>query len=181
MQRISSIFGLRRKIYQFYQMFDQEKQKETHLTKLQAKKRAESFCAYQERSQQEIRDKLYKWGQYSADVENIIVDLIADNFLNEERFTHAYTSGKFKIKQWGKLKIANGLKFRKIPPRLINEALNTIDPDDYFNALMQVIKKKARLLNEKEPYKRKMKLAQYAISRGFEKDLIFDILNSNDL
>lgn len=162
-------------------MFDQEKQKETRLTKLQAKKRAENFCAYQERSQQEIRDKLYKWGQYSADVENIIVDLIAENFLNEERFTHAYTSGKFKIKQWGKIKIANGLKFKKIPPRLVNEALNTIDPDEYIHTLTQIIEKKARVLNEKEPYKRKIKLAQYAISRGFEKDLIFDILNSNDL
>lgn len=181
MQRISSIFGLRRKIYQFYQMFDQEKQKETRLTKLQAKKRAESFCAYQERSQQEIRDKLYKWGQYPADVENIIVDLITDNFLNEERFTLAYTSGKFKIKQWGKIKIAHGLKFKRIPPRLVNEALNTIDPDEYFHTLTQIIEKKARVLSEKEPYKRKMKLAQYAISRGFEKDLIFDILNSNDL
>ncbi len=181
MQRISSIFGLRRKIYQFYQMFDQEKQKEIRLTKLQAKKRAENFCAYQERSQQEIRDKLYKWGQYPADVENIIVDLIADNFLNEERFTLAYTSGKFKIKHWGKIKIANGLKFKRIPPRLVNEALNTIDPDEYIHTLTQIIEKKARVLREKEPYKRKIKLAQYAISRGFEKDLIFDILNSNDL
>jgi regulatory protein len=162
-------------------MFDQEKQKEIRLTKLQAKKRAENFCAYQERSQQELRDKLYKWGQYPADVENIIVDLISDNFLNEERFTHAYTSGKFKIKQWGRIKIANGLKFKKIPPRLINEALNTIDPDEYFSTLTQILEKKARVLSEKEPYKRKIKLAQYAISRGFEKDLIFDILNSNDL
>ncbi|WP_132225372.1 regulatory protein RecX [Albibacterium bauzanense] len=162
-------------------MFDQEKQKEIRLTKLQAKKRAENFCAYQERSQQEIRDKLYKWGQYPADVENIIVDLIADNFLNEERFTHAYTSGKFKIKHWGKIKIANGLKFKRIPPRLVNEALNTIDPDEYIHTLTQIIEKKARVLREKEPYKRKIKLAQYAISRGFEKDLIFDILNSNDL
>jgi len=181
MQRISSIFGLRRKNYQFYQMFDPEKQKETRLTKLQAIKRAENFCAYQERSQQEVRDKLYKWGQYPADVENIIVDLIAENFLNEERFTHSYTSGKFKIKQWGKIKIANGLKFKRIPPRLINEALNSIDPDEYFHTLTQIIEKKSRVLSEKDPYKRKMKLVQYAISRGFEKDLIFDILNSNDL
>jgi len=162
-------------------MSDQKKQKDPRLTKLQAKKRAESFCAYQERSQQEMRDKLYEWGQYSTDVENIIADLITDNFLNEERFAHAYTSGKFKIKQWGKVKISNGLKFKRIPPRLISEALNTIDPDEYLHTLRQIIEKKTHVLNEKEPYKRKIKLAQYAISRGFEKDLIFDILNSNDL
>jgi len=181
MQRISSFFGLGRKNYQFYTMFDQEKEKETRLTRQQAQKRAESFCAYQERSQQEIRDKLYAWGQYPADVENIIVELISENFLNEERFTHAYTSGKFKIKKWGKIKITKGLKFKRIPSRLIKEALDKIDPDEYVNVLLGVIEKKANILKENNPYKRKMMLAQYAASRGFEKDLIFDILNNNDL
>jgi len=162
-------------------MFDQEKKEKIRLTKQQAQKRAEGYCAYQERSQQEIRDKLYSWGVYSADVENIIVDLIAENFLNEERFAHAYTSGKFKIKRWGKIKITSGLKFKNVPPRLIKEALNTIDPDEYFNTLLDILSKKAALLDEKDVYKRRMKLAQYAFSRGFEKDLIFDILNNNDL
>jgi len=162
-------------------MFDQEKKEKVRLTRQQALKRAESFCAYQERSQQEVRDKLYDWGQYPADVENIIVDLISENFLNEERFAQAYTSGKFKIKKWGKVKIANGLKFKRIPPRLIKEALNTIDPEEYHLTIREVIDKKARLLKESNPYKRKMMLAQYVASRGFEKDLIFDILNNNDL
>lgn len=159
-------------------MFDQEKKR---LTKQQAQKRAEGYCAYQERSQQEIRNKLYSWGVYPSDVENIIVDLITENFLNEERFAHAYASGKFKIKHWGKIKIANGLKFKQIPPRLIKEALNTIDPDEYFNTLSEVLNKKASLLKENDAYKRRIRLAQYASSRGFEKDLIFDILNNNDL
>src|SRR5690606_15093314 len=100
---------------------------------------------------------------------------------NEERFAQAYTSGKFKIKKWGKVKIANGLKFKRIPPRLIKEALNTIDPEEYHLTIREVIDKKARLLKESNPYKRKMMLAQYVASRGFEKDLIFDILNNNDL
>jgi len=178
---MSSFFGLTGKNCQFYTMFDQEKKKEIRLTRQQAMKRAESFCAYQERSQQELRDKLYNWGQYPADVENIIVDLISENFLNEERFTHAYTSGKFKIKKWGKVKIANGLKFKRVPQRLIKEALDTIDPEEYYSTLFEVIEKKARLLKESNPYKRKMMLAQYAASRGFENDLIFDILNNNDL
>jgi|SRR5690606_4369089 len=162
-------------------MFDQEKKEKVRLTRQQATKRAESYCAYQERSQQEVRDKLYDWGQYPADVENIIVELIAENFLNEERFALAYTSGKFKIKKWGKTKIANGLKFKRVTPRLIKEALDTIDADEYYSTLLEVIEKKARLLKENNPYKRKMMLAQYAASRGFEKDLIFDILNNNDL
>ena len=75
--------------------------------------KAEHFCAYQERAQQEVRDKLYEWGLWPDAVENIIVKLIGDNFLNEERFAKAYTQGKFKQKGWGKLKIKQGLKLKK--------------------------------------------------------------------
>src|SRR5690606_1917313 len=156
-----------------------EKKKDTRLSRQQAYKRAESFCAYQERSQQEIRDKLYSWGQHTDDVENIIVDLIADNFLTEERFAHAYTSGKVRIKKWGRIKIKSNLKFKRVSPRLIKEALEKIDPDEYSNTLSEVIEKKAATLKETDAYKRKIKLIQYALSRGFEKDLIFDILNNN--
>lgn len=159
---------------------DPDHKKEKRITPMQAKKRAESFCAYQERAQQEVRDKLYNWGLYQTDVENIISELITENFLSEERFAHAYVSGKFKIKQWGKVKIENGLRLKRIPPRLTQEALATIDFDEYMDTLQQVIKKKSRLLKESHPYKRKMKLAQYAASRGFESSLIFEILNNED-
>src|SRR5690606_14840562 len=162
-------------------MFDQEKKEKVRLTRQQATKRAESYCAYQERSQREVRDKLYDWGQYPADVENIIVELIAENFLNEERFAQAYTSGKFKIKKWGKTKIATGLKFKRITPRLIREALAAIDAAEDYSTLVEVSEKKARLLKENKPYKRKMMLAQYGASRGFERDLICEILNFKDL
>lgn len=162
-------------------MFDEEKKERKRLTPLQAKKRAESYCAYQERSQQEMRDKLYSWGLHSLDVENIIADLIGENFLNEERFAKAYTSGKFKIKQWGRIKIVNGLKFHRISPRLIKEALEEIDPNEYYATLERILVKKSAVLKESDPYKRRIKLAQYALSRGFENNLIFDILNNNDL
>lgn len=160
-------------------MINPDQKKEKRLTPMQAKKRAESFCAYQERAQQEVRDKLYHWGLYPADVENIIAELITENFLSEERFAHAYVSGKFKIKQWGKIKIENSLRLKRVPPRLIQEALASIDLDDYLHTLRQIIEKKSRLLKEPHPYKRKMKLAQYAASRGFEQNLIFDILNEH--
>ena len=181
MQRISSFFGLGRKNCQFYRMFDPEKKKERRFSRIEAQKKAESYCAYQERSQQEIRDKLYAWGQYPDDVENIIVELIAENFLSEERFAHAYVSGKFSIKKWGKIKITNGLKLKRIPPRLIKESLSAIDDEEYRQTLFEILEKKARYVVEKDAYKRKIKLAQYAVSRGFETELIFDILNDNDL
>ena len=141
-----------------------------------ARRKAEHYCSYQERSQQEVRDKLYEWGLHAKTVENIISELIGNNFLNEERFAKAYAIGKFRQKGWGKLKIKQGLKFKKIPDVLIKKALQSIDGDDYLKMLGKLISKKEKVLSEKDPYKRKYKLQQYALGRGYESDLVSDVL-----
>jgi len=105
--------------------------------------KAENYCAYQERSQQEVRDKLYEWGLYSNTVEQVIIQLIDGNFLNEERFANAYTRGKFNQKGWGKIKIKQGLKFKRVSDPLIKKALNSINEDDYLLMLHQVVQKKS--------------------------------------
>lgn len=143
--------------------------------------KAEQFCAYQERSQQEVRSKLYEWGLYPKDVEQIISDLIGNNFLNEERFARMYVKSKFNQKGWGRIKIKQGLKFKQVPGKLIQKALTEIDGDEYLNRLSQIIKKKDATLAEKDAYKRRYKLQQYAMSRGFENDLINDLLKHRDL
>lgn len=143
--------------------------------------KAEHYCAYQERAQQEVRDKLYEWGLWSDSVENIIGELIGANFLNEERFAKAYAKGKFNQNGWGKNKIKQGLKFKKVPDVLIKKALSGIPVDDYLQSLEAILAKKARTLNEKDPLKHRFKLQQYALSRGFELDLILDILKTSDL
>jgi len=141
-----------------------------------ARAKAEHYCAYQERSQQEVRDKLYEWGLRSNDVESLIGGLIEDNFLNEERFSKAYALGKFRQKGWGKGKIRQGLKFKRVPDVLIKKALSAIPGDEYIAMLQKVLAKKAKTVTEKEPFKRDYKLRQYALSRGYENDLIGDIL-----
>ena len=146
-----------------------------------ALEKAGHYCAYQERSQQEVRDKLYEWGLWPAAVENIIVKLIGDGFLNEERFAKAYATGKFRQKAWGKIKIKQGLKLKKVPDVLIKKALNGINYDDYLETLRIIVEKKAALLNESNAYKRRYKLQQYAMGRGFESDLITDVLKDSEL
>lgn len=143
--------------------------------------KAENYCAYQERSQQEVRDKLYGYGLKSADVEDLIAELIQNNFLNEERFAIAYCLGKFRMKHWGKLKIRQGLKAKQVSPKIIESALRSIDPDEYIDILRILLEKKGRSVKEPNLAKKKLKLVQYAASKGFEKDLIFDLLNSSDL
>ena len=107
-----------------------------------AQAKAEHYCAYQERSQQEVRDKLYEWGLKSTVVEATISALITGNYLNEERFAKAYTAGKFNQKAWGKLKIKQGLKLKRVPEVLIKKALQIIDGDAYLLALQHVLTKK---------------------------------------
>jgi regulatory protein len=141
-----------------------------------ARTKAEHYCSYQERSQQEVRDKLYEWGLHSKAVENIISELIGNNFLNEERFAKAYALGKFRQKGWGKVKIKQGLKFKKVPDVLIKKALLGIADDDYIKMLQKVLVKKMALVTEKNPYKRSYKLQQFALGRGFEGDLIADVM-----
>ena len=143
--------------------------------------KAESYCAYQERAQQEVRNKLYDWGLHHDDVEEVISDLISNNFLNEERFAMSYVSGKFNIKKWGKIKIKQGLKLKKVPDKMIAKALNSIDYDEYLKVILATAEKKIPFIAEKDPYKRKYKLVSYLMGKGFESNLISEVLKDNNL
>ena len=147
----------------------------------QAKVKAESYCTYQERSQFEIRNKLYEWGLHQKDVEEIISELIELNFLNEERFALAYSLGKFRIKGWGKNKIKQGLKLKRIPDKLIIKSLKSIEYDDYLIMLKKILQKKSNTISEKDPFKKRYLLSRFATSKGYESDLIADLLISNKL
>ncbi|TJZ53639.1 RecX family transcriptional regulator [Sphingobacterium olei] len=145
----------------------------------QAKLKAENYCAYQERAQQEVRDKLYEWGLHFDDVENIISELISENFLNEERFAKAYASGKFRINSWGKVKIRQYLKLKKIPEKLIKSAISTIDSEEYDRKISHLIDLKTK--GEKKPYnlKLKTKLYNYLATKGYENDIIFQKIHKD--
>lgn len=160
-------------------MFEEKKPKKT-LTPAQALLKAQASCAYQERCQQEMRDKLYEWGLYSDAVENIIADLITDNFLNEERFAKAYAGGKFRIKKWGKIKIRIELKKRKISEYCIKKAMQEISDKEYMTTIKQLIAKKSKEIKGGKPQVRNYKIAQFIASKGFEQNLIWDILKVDE-
>lgn len=142
-----------------------------------AEHKIKQWCAYQERSQNETRYKLYEYGLKELEVEEIISKLISENFLNEERFAMALAGGKFRIKHWGKIKIKIELKKHKISDYSINKALKAIDGDDYINILTLVLEKKIRQTKVKEKQKLFYTVLNYAASRGFERDLAGDQLN----
>ncbi|HTN22108.1 MAG TPA: regulatory protein RecX [Pelobium sp.] len=158
-----------------------QKKTDQPLTYHSALLKAEAYCAYQERSQYEVRGKLIALGLRGLDVENIITSLIENNFLNEERFAIAYANGKLRIKSWGRRKIAEGLKFKQVSAPLIKKALKSLDEDEYLEKLKNLLEKKRHTIKEKKEYQQNYKLSQYAISKGFEADLVFYILKANEL
>ncbi len=148
-----------------------------YLSYEEAVKKLQNYCAYQERCQEEVRSKLIELGVYGEELDCVIADLIEENYLNEQRFAVCFAGGKFRIKHWGRKKIVQELKAKKISDYSIRKALESeISEADYNNTLLDVLKKKANLLSEKDPYKRKQKLVQYAMSRGFETELVLEIL-----
>lgn len=138
--------------------------------------KAQAYCAYQERCQQEVRSKLIEWGLYGDEAEEVIVALISDNFLNEERFAMAYVSGKFRIKKWGRVRLKLELKSRKISDYCIKKALAQISSEEYEKTISDLIDKKKKDIKDKLPFMRKQKMLRYIVSKGFEHDIVQGIL-----
>jgi len=146
-------------------------------TTKEAYEKGSAYCAYQERTQQHVRDKLYSHGLHSNEVEDLICKLVTDNFINEERYAKSYAGGKFRQKMWGKVKIKAALKFEGLSDYCIKKGLAEIHPDDYAKTMEKVMANRAKKEAEKNPLKRKFKIANYVISRGFENDLVWEMIN----
>lgn len=134
------------------------------------------FCAYQERNHKEVKEKLYSYGLYKDQVEELISKLIQENFLNEERYAIAYAGGKFRAKDWGKNKIKYGLKQHQVSDYCIKKALKTIDDEEYFQKLQKLyLLKEKTLKSEKNIFIKKRKIQQYLMQKGFESSLINEL------
>lgn len=150
--------------------------KKKNLSKSEAKLKAASFCAYQERSQKEVRNKLYEYGLYQNEVEDVLTELIMDGFINEERFAKAYVGGKFRVKKWGVNKILQGLKQHNISSYCIKKGLEEIDSDDYWTAIEKLIEKKAKEIEETDLFRKREKISRHLIYKGFEPDKVWPLV-----
>jgi regulatory protein len=146
---------------------------------LEAKTKLEALCAYQERCSYELNSKMISWGLYEDDRNALLADLITNNFLSEERFAEAFTSGKVRIKKWGRIKIRVELKQKQISDYSIKKAFNQIDDSIYIDNLNHLAERKWNALtSETNEYTRKMKVYRYLSSKGYETDLIKECVES---
>ena len=138
------------------------------------------YCAYQERCVEEVREKLKSLGVKDDLKLVIIAELIKDNYLNEQRFAGLFTSGKFRIKKWGKSKIYRALQQKRVPELFILEALNEIDDLEYCQTLGKLLKKKNDEIKDENLAKRDQKLINFAHSKGYEFPAIRKVMNSEN-
>lgn len=142
------------------------------------KRKIEQYCVYQDRCHKEIEKKLTQYNLIPEAKEYILLHLLEHNFLNEERFAKSFARGKFRIKKWGKDRITRELKFRNISAYNIKTALKEINEQDYIATLYELVKKKNKLVTETNLYKRKKKIADYLLYRGYESQLVYEALQS---
>lgn len=143
-----------------------------------AERKIKHYCGYQERSHAEVKEKLYSFGLRKAEVEQLISQMIEENYLNEERYAVAFAGGHFRMKQWGRTKIKYELKQKGVSEYSIKKALKEIDEDDYEKTFRSLTDAKLKTLkSEQNIFTKKKKLQNYLIGKGYEFDLIGKVVN----
>jgi len=137
-------------------------------------RRAASYCAYQERSHSEVRQKLRAMGASGSIAERILTQLITDNFLNEERFARAFARGKNSIKKWGRNRIRQELQQHGVSEPNIRLGLSEIDENFYLSQFEILLASKWETINEPDPMKRRKKCSDFLIYKGYEPDLVYN-------
>ncbi|MGQ1785988.1 MULTISPECIES: regulatory protein RecX [unclassified Saccharicrinis] len=140
--------------------------------------KASNICARQEKCIFDIEKKLNDW-KVSADIANMVIDqLTKEKFIDEERYIKFYVKDKFQFNRWGKIKIKWQLKSKRLSGQQVDKALELINDEEYKNALAQLLIQKRRRIKDDDKFKIKASLIRYASSRGFEPDLIYQVLDS---
>jgi regulatory protein len=142
--------------------------------------KARQWCAIEERCAWDIKLKLIKLGCSLNDISRIIDQITNEGFINEQRYADSYVSGKFRISKWGKVKIISGMRMKKIPEIIITHSIDTIDQETYRNSLVTLLKKKQQELRSETPEHKRQKLVRFALQKGYESELIYTLLGTNE-
>ena len=147
-------------------------------SKEQALPQVKQFCVYRERCHSEVKEKLYSYGLYKNDVEQLMAQLIEENYLNEERFAKQYAGGKFRMNQWGRVKIKYALRQKQVSEYSIKKGLKEISEPDYKKTLQKLAEQKLKTLKNDNVLSKKKKLQDYLLQKGYEGELVREVVNN---
>jgi regulatory protein len=154
--------------------FDNENGKNPVVDFATAKIKIAKFCAYQERAHAEVEQKLFSYGLFSEQVQELLAWSITENYVNEERFAIAFAGGKFRLKKWGKIKIGQQLQLKKVSQYSIDKALSLIEDEDYLATTQQLISQKWQSTTADNIYELRNKVARYVINKGYEPEKVWE-------
>lgn len=147
-----------------------------YFSKEEALQKAKQYCAYQERCHSEVKEKLYQLGVWKKDHDEIITALVEENYLNEERFAIAFAGGKWRMKQWGRVRIRYELKQKQVSEYCIKKAMKQIGEEEYMEVLQKLAAEKYAALKNEQYLVRKKKTLDHLTGRGFEPGLVQEAL-----
>ena len=140
------------------------------------KEKIARYCAYQERCQLEVRQKLQQLGLKWPESEDLLAELISEGFVNEERFARTFAGGRFRVKRWGRLKIAQALRQKDLSEQCIQLGLSEIDEADYLDTVSALIQKRNDPSKDPDLFIRRDRIAKYLMGKGFEPELVWSEL-----
>ena len=141
------------------------------------KRKLEQYCVYQDRCHKEVEQKMREFKLIPEAKEVILLSLMKDNFLNEERFAKSFARGKFRIKNWGKQRIIRELKYKDISAYNIKTALKEIDENEYLKSIYRITENRNNVISESNIHKRKQKLIGFLMRKGYENELVYQVVN----
>jgi regulatory protein len=151
-----------------------QKDKNIPFSYVEIRKKLEHYCAYQDRCHQEVYQKMFSFNLSAHEKEELMVYLIDNNFLNEERFAQSFVRGKHNYKKWGKVRITNELKARNISSTIIKIALKEINDSLYFEMFDDLANKHWETISENNLMKKRKKFCDYFMRKGWENELIYE-------
>lgn len=154
--------------------YDEENRTSKNIEPIEARQKIARFCAYQERAHAEVEEKLYSYGLKKDEVEELLAWLISENFVNEERYAIAFAGGKFRVKRWGRLKIKQHLKHKKVSDYSINKALAEIEEGAYLASIDHLIETIARNVKADNIYELRHKISRSMMAKGYEPELVWE-------
>lgn len=142
----------------------------------EALQKAAAYCSLSEKCEYEVKEKLRTWDVSNTEVAKVIDQLRHDDFINDARYCSYYTRDKFRFNRWGKIKIGMMLRSKQLPAEEIENALAQIDEAEYEEALVVLLQAKLKTLSYKFEYEKQGKLFRFAQSRGFEHNIVSNVL-----